>query len=221
MFILSKYKIKKAVWFSLIISCLSFIFCLKYKNKISRQLYYNNLYHNICSKKDSDSLKIIKCFEYVANNIEAPGHFIQTKGLNPKQIIEKGYGSCDQQSNLLITILEKGGFPGKLVFLFDNDSISLHSVCEVKIVDRSIMLDPFYNVLFYNKNQKMASLSDISSGNILIRSKYSVPKNYLELFNNEYPERIFRINRTKKIHKTFNKIIFYVNYIYNNLRTYL
>ena len=52
-------------------------------------------------------------------------------------------------------------------------------MCEVKIVDRSIMLDPFYNVLFYNKNQKMASLSDISSGNILIRSKYSVPKNYL------------------------------------------
>jgi hypothetical protein len=41
------------------------------------------------------------------------------------------------------------------------------------------MLDPFYNVLFYNKNQKMASLSDISLGNILIRSKYSVPKNYL------------------------------------------
>jgi hypothetical protein len=112
MFILRKYKIKKAVWLSLIIFCLSFIFCLKYKNKISRQLYYNNLYHNICSKKDSDSLKIIKCFEYVANNIEAPGHFIQTKGLNPKQIIEKGYGSCDQQSNLLITILEKVDFQG-------------------------------------------------------------------------------------------------------------
>ena len=123
-------------------------------NKISRQSYYNNIYHNICSKNDSDSLKIIKCFEYVANNIEAPGHFIQTKGLNPKQIIEKGYGSCDQQSNLLITILEKGGFPGKLVFLFDNDSISLHSVCEIKIGDRSIMLDPFYKVFFIIKIER-------------------------------------------------------------------
>jgi hypothetical protein len=221
MFILRKYKIKKAVWLLLIVSCLSFILCLKYKNKISRQLYYNNLYHNICSKNDSDSLKIIKCFEYVANNIAAPGHFIQTKGLNPKQIIEKGYGSCDQQSNLLITILEKGGLPGRLVFLFDNDSISVHSVCEVKIGYRRIMLDPFYNVLFYNKNQKMASLSDISSGNIINQPKSSVPKNYLELFNKEYPEKTFRINRTKKIHKTFNKIFFYVNYIYNNLSTYL
>ena len=221
MFILRKYKIKKLVWSVLILTCLSFVLFHKYKNKISRQLYYNNIYHNICSKNDSDSLKIIKCFEYVANNIEAPGHFIQTKGLNPKQIIEKGYGSCDQQSNLLITILEKGGFPGKLVFLFDNDSISLHSVCEIKISDRSIMLDPFYRVFFYNKNRKMASLSDISSGNIINQSKSSVPKNYLELFNKEYPEKIFRINRTKKIHKTFNKIIFYVNYIYNNLSTYL
>ena len=221
MFILHKYKLKKLVWLVLILTCISFILFHKYKNKISRQLYYNNIYHNICSKNDSDSLKIIKCFDYVANNIEAPGHFIQTKGLNPKQIIEKGYGSCDQQSNLLITILEKGGFPGKLVFLFDNDSISLHSVCEIQIGDRSIMLDPFYKVFFYNKNRKMASLSDISSGNIINQSKSSVPKNYLELFNKEYPEKIFRINRTKKIHKTFNKIIFYVNYINNNLSTYL
>ena len=221
MFILRKYKIKKLVWLVLILTCLSFVLFHKYKNKISRQLYYNNIYHNICSKNDSDSLKIIKCFEYVANNIEAPGHFIQTKGLNPKQIIEKGYGSCDQQSNLLITILEKGGFPGRLVFLFDNDSISLHSVCEIKISDRSIMLDPFYRVFFYNKNRKMASLGDISSGNIITQPKSSVPKNYLELFNKEYPEKTFRINRTKTIHKTFNKIIFYVNYIYNNLSTYL
>ena len=221
MFILHKYKLKKLVWLFLILTCLSFILFHKYKNKISRQLYYNNIYHNICSKNDSDSIKIIKCFEYVANNIEAPGHFIQTKGLNPKQIIKKGYGSCDQQSNLLITILEKGGFPGKLVFLFDSDSISLHSVCEIQIGDRSIMLDPFYKVFFYNKNRKMASLSDISSGNIINQSKSSVPKNYLELFNEEYPEKTFRVNRTKKIHKTFNKIIFYVNYIYNNLSTYL
>ena len=28
------------------------------------------------------------------------------------------------------------------------------------------MLDPFYGILFYNKNNMMASLSDISSGNI-------------------------------------------------------
>ena len=56
----------------------------------------------------------------------------------------------------------------------------------------------------------MASLSDISSGNIINQSKSSVPKNYLELFNKEYPEKTFRVNRTKKIHKTFNKIIFYV-----------
>ncbi len=221
MFILHRYKLKKLVWLVLILTCLSFILFHKYKNKISRQLYYNNIYHNICSKNDSDSLKIIKCFEYVANNIEAPGHFIQTKGLNPKQIIEKGYGSCDQQSNLLITLLEKGGFPGKLVFLFDNDSISLHSVCEIKIGDRNIMLDPFYKVFFYNKNRKMASLSDISIGNIINQSESSVPRNYLELFNKEYPKKIFRINRTKKIHQTFNKIIFNVNYILNNLKTYL
>ena len=221
MFILHRYKLKKLVWLVLILTCLSFILFHKYKNKISRQLYYNNIYHNICSKNDSDSLKIIKCFEYVANNIEAPGHFIQTKGLNPKQIIEKGYGSCDQQSNLLIILLEKGGFPGKLVFLFDNDSISLHSVCEIKIGDRNIMLDPFYKVFFYNKNRKMASLSDISIGNIINQSESSVPRNYLELFNKEYPKKIFRINRTKKIHQTFNKIIFNVNYILNNLKTYL
>tara|TARA_B100000768_G_C11261561_1_gene368992 strand:+ start:1029 stop:1694 length:666 start_codon:yes stop_codon:yes gene_type:complete len=221
MFILHRYKLKKLVWLVLILTCLSFILFHKYKNKISRQLYYNNIYHNICSKNDSDSLKIIKCFEYVANNIEAPGHFIQTKGLNPKQIIEKGYGSCDQQSNLLITLLEKGGFPGKLVFLLDNDSISLHSVCEIKIGDRNIMLDPFYKVFFYNKNRKMASLSDISIGNIINQSESSVPRNYLELFNKEYPKKIFRINRTKKIHQTFNKIIFNVNYILNNLKTYL
>lgn len=221
MFILHKYKLKKLVWLVLILTSLSFILFHKYKNKISRQLYYNNIYHNICSENDSDSLKIIKCFDYVANNIEAPGHFIQTKGLNPKQIIEKGFGSCDQQSNLLITILEKGGFPGKLVFLFDNDSISLHSVCEIKTGDRSIMLDPFYKVVLYNKNRKMASLGDISSGNIITQPKSSVPKNYLELFNKEYPKKTFRINRTKKIHKTFNKIFFYVNYIYNKLSTYL
>ena len=221
MFILHRYKLKKLVWLVLILTCLSFILFHKYKNKISRQLYYNNIYHNICSKNDSDSLKIIKCFEYVANNIEAPGHFIQTKGLNPKQIIEKGYGSCDQQSNLLIILLEKGGFPGKLVFLLDNDSISLHSVCEIKIGDRNIMLDPFYKVFFYNKNRKMASLSDISIGNIINQSESSVPRNYLELFNKEYPKKIFRINRTKKIHQTFNKIIFNVNYILNNLKTYL
>ena len=220
MFILHKLLKKSTLWFVLILSSLIFILCKKYTNNISRQFYYNNLYHNICSKNDSDSLKIIKCFEYVSNKIKPPGHFIKTKGLDPVEILEKGYGSCDQQSNLLITILEKGGFPGKLLFLYDNDSISLHSICEIKIDNRNIMLDPFYGILFYNKNNMMASLSDISSGNINAPTNSTLPENYLKLFNDKYPKKIFRTNKTKKIHQSFNKIIFYLNMIYNKIRTY-
>jgi len=221
MFDLRKLVNKNTFWLVLIIGSLSFILCKKYTNKISRQFYYNNLYHSICSENDSDSLKIIKCFKYISNQIKPSGHFIKTKGLDPVEIIEKGYGSCDQQANLLITILEKGDFPGKLVFLYDDDSISLHSVCEIKMGNRLIMLDPFYEVLFYNNDNMMASLSDISSGNINNPTYPTLPNNYLNLFNNDYPKKIFRTNNTKKIHQSFNKIIFYLNVISKEIRTFL
>ena len=41
------------------------------------------------------------------------------------------------------------------------------------------MLDPFYGILFYSKNNMMASLSDISSGNINAPTNSTLPENYL------------------------------------------
>ncbi len=87
--------------------------------------------------------------------------------------------------------------------------------------NRLIMLDPFYEVLFYNNGNMMASLSDISSGNINNPTYPTLPNNYLNLFNNDYPKKIFRTNNTKKIHQSFNKIIFYLNVISKEIRTFL
>lgn len=72
-----------------------------------------------------------------------------------------GVGWCDQQARVFMQLAKKQGIITRLLFLTAENGSSPHSVAEAKCGDRWVIVDPAYNLEFYNKDGEMASMPDI------------------------------------------------------------
>jgi len=189
------------------------------RNYIFREISYRTLYNKITLNDLTDSAKAISIFNFAINTISnQPDNFFP-KDLNQLDIIFEAVGSCDQQSNVIITISGIGGIKGNLQFLYCNDSISHHSVCELFINGKYILFDPYYKVYFINKFNNLASFKDIQNNvtqQIICKNK--LPKDYFKFYSKKIPSKLFITNEipwTKKISREFIAVWEYVggNYL--------
>jgi len=160
-----------------------------------REFAYQAVTKRIIGKAESDSAKAVLLYNYVSRNISAPmaGEVITDE--NPFETLVKGAGSCDQQSNLLITLAGVGGIKGRLVFLYGNDNISHHSVCELELENKYRMFDPFYTQVLLTSENKLAGIDDIQEQNILPgMERNELPLDYFSIFEKENPYRVFLTN---------------------------
>lgn len=72
-----------------------------------------------------------------------------------------GVGWCDQQARVFMQLAKKQGITTRLLFLKSENGSSPHSIAEAKYKDRWVIVDPAYNLEFYNKDGEMASMDDI------------------------------------------------------------
>lgn len=187
----------------------SLILKKKYRTSFFRHITYTDLYRNTTSKATNDSLRVIQCFDFVCKNVSAQKKHEKVQDLSPLDVFTSGVGFCDQQANLLITLVEKGGLEGNLIFLFGLDSVSRHSVCEIKIQDKYIMFDPFYHLFFFTKTNTLASIEDIQNRNIQNLENQYIKCSYLNLFADKYPYKIYKRNRTNGIYWIINKTLYF------------
>lgn len=172
-----------------------------------REISYQILFDKATAGQESDSAKSVQLFKFVNENVSVPNENFNVNDDNPFNIIIEGTGYCDQQANVLITLASVGGIKGNLLFLYGYDSVSHHSVCELKINGKYRMFDPFYKLLLLTKNHEMASFDDIQKGNLKCQPKSSLmPRNYFRLFEKKYPRRIFISNNFSVSKKVIRKI---------------
>lgn len=150
---------------------------------------------------NSEEAKVFQLYTYVCKQIKKP-HYAQVYdttilGVNGQHLYS-GLGFCDEQCNTLLSLANAIDIKGRLLFLFGNDSISHHSVCEVKIGNHFGMLDPFYQLTLRNSRGQIASTQEIIDLPKLF-DKSEIPfgiskKDYRHLFGKKYPFKIVKDN---------------------------
>ena len=123
-------------------------------------------------------------------------------------ILVNGVGSCDQQSNLLITLASLCEIPGQLVFLYGSSNISRHTVAELTVHGRNVMYDPFYRQIFLNESGLPAGIDEIISGNLKPLTPDTLrPDEYLDYFDESFPPVVYMNNKTGFKKRNFRNLV--------------
>lgn len=166
------------------------------RDHVFREICYRIVFDKITVDCEDDRCVALKVFEFASAEIAIPEQHEVLMDLSPMEIIADGYGWCDQQANVMITLAGLGGINGDLLFLFGYDSLSHHSVCELEVDGKYRLFDPFYHASFRTSTGQLAGLNDLLQGdNAPDPITGTVPEDYFRLFENAYPPQIYLSNR--------------------------
>jgi len=98
---------------------------------------------------------LINNFNYVADNLSTISSPVLLVDRTPYNDLVRGYGFCDQQGFLLMTLLAKSGIKSRLV------DVQAHTHLEVLIDDKYVLADPYYEFLPYGDAGDMLSLNEL------------------------------------------------------------
>lgn len=157
----------------------------------------NILYGRLTKDAQSDTDKVMKCVDFVNHQIAIPKKDILVE--LPLEVLVNGFGYCNEQTKLLMRLVEKGDFESTLVHLYGYDTISHHTVCEIKIADKFLLFDPFHKLYFNDDKGDLATIKDIQNNTFTpLPDTPELPAGYLKLFAKKNP---YRIHRRNNIHK--------------------
>ena len=157
--------------------------------------------------------KAISIYNYIRKNIQQPGYskvyYSNVLGQSCKYLIaRKAY--CDNQCNELLEIAYYANLYGRLVFLHGQDSISKHSVCELQVNRKFVMLDPYYGIILRNRNNNIIGIKEILENKALIPdsifTEKTPKKNYIRLFAVRFPYKVIKYNKPHKTNQEMNLI---------------
>lgn len=216
-------RLKKSILFVFLLLVINIIFYsipflfVRFKKLDFAYTVLHSLAKKETSTSNSDEEKVIKLYTYITKNIQKPSktnnNYNLTLGESGKHLLA-GQGYCDEQCNTLLSLANTLNFKGRLIFLYGNDSISHHSVCEIKIDQQYCMFDPFYGITIRDHSGKLVNVKAITANANLI--KQLLPKNtrvtmneYNALFTNNHPYKIAKYNQIiqltneKRIHSFY------------------
>lgn len=110
----------------------------------------------------------IKAWRYVIENIQyAPTKFTSLDFHHPLVVLNAlGYGQCDDLSTVLHFLWKEMGYESRIWDLGN------HVVPEVKINNKWQMLDPSFQVFYYNKKMEIAGVEEIIQDTSLILNPF-------------------------------------------------
>ena len=179
-------------------------FTIRFENPHTRSIVLKHVFYYLISGKQStgqEDSTAIALWKYVALNIRNPQTGERPKELPAMKILQQKWGSCDQQAILLTSMARAHGLDGRLIFLYGEDSISHHSVAEIKTGKSFKMYDPYYGIIFKDSQNRVLSVEELKKNNEEIKpmrldkkSSFN-PKEYKRLFGRKYPQKIKSDNK--------------------------
>lgn len=159
------------------------------------------VYEKSTKNCESDSSKALALFNFVTSELITPDEKHKPKDASPFDILKDKYAWCDQQSYVLSSLARLANIDGRIIFLYGNDTISRHTVCELKVKGKYRVFCPLFHKVFYTKKMNLAAIKDIQNDNLIDR-KISISKgfnfnekSYYELFSRKIPYKVFNTNK--------------------------
>lgn len=153
------------------------------------------LYKKITENDSDDSSRVLSIYHFTTSTMNVPPKSLIPKTLFPFQLLLEGTAYCDQQSNIMLSLAEKGNIKGNLIFLNGFDSVSHHSVCEIIMGREYKMFDPLYKTTFLTPYGNIASIKNIQDSFIRYpESMDGLPYFYFRLYEKKFPYKICKSN---------------------------
>jgi hypothetical protein len=209
---------RKTFFFSLFV--ISFLYLFPFYKYLKGDLTIGYIASSIIvnrriDKNQSDSLKALILFNYVTGHLKYPAKNHLPIDDNCFQILKNQYASCDQQSDVLIYLASLSKLDGRLLFLYGRDSVSRHSVSEIKIGNKYRVFCPYFKKVFYNSSNELATMSDIQNRDLLNKRIVNPPNvklsqtEYYQLFDTLFPFKVFKNNKKELIeNESFERLYF-------------
>lgn len=120
--------------------------------------------------KASDEERIAALLVWTHENVR-PGYAapdrVERDGVY--DIVRRGFGSCDQSAHVFATLAHYAGYEVRLALLRKRNGVSPHTVAEMRLADRWIMVDPWLGVMLRDAGGKLLSVADFASRPELLR----------------------------------------------------
>lgn len=182
-------------------------FAIRFEEPDTRSSVVKHIVYQIVTKEcshPSEDSTARALWKFIGKIIQNPLPGQHPEDIPAMNVLMNKWGSCDQQALLLISFARAHGLDGRLVFLYGEDSISKHSVAEIKTKGHYGMYDPYYGTIFINKRGLTASVEDLKKENCF--QKFVHSKNtfqlkgfnlaeYRKLFGRKYPQKIKAVNQ--------------------------
>ena len=144
---------------------------------------------------ENDERIVLKIFHFVADSITNQNNLEKAAPKRAFEVLNSRSGSCDQQVLLFNQCLNVMHIEAHMVFLFNEDSVSHHTVSEVKLNGKWSMFDPFFNRYFEQSiTGKYFSVSEL-----IDKPKEFHPavihSDYAKYFVNHFPPVVHQTNK--------------------------
>jgi len=121
----------------------------------------------------TDEAKVIALIHFVHNKLKPDA----TKGIAPNAAmstidrLDSGVGWCNHQVAVLMRLLEAQKISSRMLYLMnDAGTASHHTIGEALIDNRWVIIDPMFDVVIYNKDNKLISRNDVTRNPELLMS---------------------------------------------------
>jgi transglutaminase-like putative cysteine protease len=200
---------------------LPFAFLLSSKNNqkfVYSTLLMSQLADSITQNAKTDQEKVLLLYAYINEKIKNPEASQLVIDQHPFKVLKDAYGSCDQQAHLLISLAALKGIEGRIIFLLGADSISHHSVAELKIDNNWAMFDPFYDFVYPLENGEIASVAYLVENEIEFKDLEKITAlEYAKLFDKTYPFQVYERKPDDRKAVFVKKLILFNNAIFGDL----
>lgn len=78
-------------------------------------------------------------------------------------IVRRGHGYCDQSAHVLAVLARLAGYDARLLFLRAPDSTSPHTVAEVRVDSRWILIDPWLGLVLTDDSGRLQGVEHLRS----------------------------------------------------------
>lgn len=125
-------------------------------------LLFREISGRVVQAKTTDSERVAALVAWTHENVRpnyaASGDLVQG---NFYDIARRGFGYCDQVAHVFLTLAHYAGYEGRMLQLRREDGRSRHSLAEVRVGDRWILVDPWLGVVLHDDSGHPVTITDL------------------------------------------------------------
>jgi len=129
---------------------------------VSGVLFFRETATRLVASKESHQDRLTALMEWTHENVRpqfaAPTRVVPDTFVD---IVRRGHGYCDQSAHVFATLAHFAGYRAHLLFLRRPDGRSPHTVAEVLVDGHWVLVDPWIDHLFVDREGRLAGVEDL------------------------------------------------------------